>query len=283
MTESAVTFCCHGDELIGILHRGSGTERNVGVLIVVGGPQYRVGSHRQFVLMARSFALSGYPVLRFDYRGMGDSEGEPHTFESVDADIKAAIDVFFEMVPSLSGVILFGLCDAASATLMYAKSDGRVLGLILANPWVRTVVGEARSYVRHYYGARLLQRSFWRKVLTGKYRVFRSVRGFMATIATAQVRAPAGVPPIPGHFIGRMLDGLLTFKGPILFVVSGRDLVAQEFCALCRDSKLWAKGIERPDVQIEKLPAADHTFSSSEALRALERRCILWLSEIRWN
>ncbi|KAB8057318.1 hydrolase 1, exosortase A system-associated, partial [Janthinobacterium violaceinigrum] len=44
-----------------------------GVLIVTGGPQYRVGSHRQFVLLARALAAQGVPVLRFDLRGMGDS------------------------------------------------------------------------------------------------------------------------------------------------------------------------------------------------------------------
>ena len=48
---------------------------------MVGGPQYRVGSHRQFTLMARAFAAAGYPVLRFDYRGIGDSEGESRGFE----------------------------------------------------------------------------------------------------------------------------------------------------------------------------------------------------------
>jgi alpha/beta superfamily hydrolase len=45
------------------------------VLVIVGGPQYRAGSHRQFTLLARSLAEQGFAVLRFDYRGMGDSTG----------------------------------------------------------------------------------------------------------------------------------------------------------------------------------------------------------------
>jgi len=49
---------------------------DTGVLIVVGGPQYRVGSHRQFVMLARFLADHGVPCMRFDYRGMGDVSGE---------------------------------------------------------------------------------------------------------------------------------------------------------------------------------------------------------------
>ena len=71
-SEFPVVFSCGGDQLVGMVHPAAA---RLGVVIVVGGPQYRVGSHRQFVLMARDLAREGYPVLRFDYRGMGDSDG----------------------------------------------------------------------------------------------------------------------------------------------------------------------------------------------------------------
>ena len=61
------------------------------VIVVVGGPQYRVGSHRQFLQLARHLARQGYPVLRFDGRGMGDSSGLLRSFEEIDDDIGAAI------------------------------------------------------------------------------------------------------------------------------------------------------------------------------------------------
>jgi len=65
------------------------------VLIIVGGPQYRVGSHRQFVLLARHLAAQGIPVMRFDVRGMGDSKGKPRNFGQLDDDLRAATDCFF--------------------------------------------------------------------------------------------------------------------------------------------------------------------------------------------
>ena len=65
-------------------------QQNTGVVIVVGGAQYRVGSHRQFVQMARLLAAAGYPVLRFDFPGMGDSPGAPVAFEDSAPHIAAA-------------------------------------------------------------------------------------------------------------------------------------------------------------------------------------------------
>src|SRR5690349_15977659 len=96
--ERTVVFECAGERLVGVVHAGAAS---VGVLVVVGGPQYRAGSHRQFVLMARELARAGYPVLRFDYRGMGDSDGAPCSFEQIDPDIRAAIDAFMKHEPQL--------------------------------------------------------------------------------------------------------------------------------------------------------------------------------------
>ena len=103
--ERALVFDCEGESLVGILS-GAGLPAVRGVLIVVGGPQYRVGSHRQFALLARHLAEHGVPTLRFDYRGMGDSDGEVRTFEGVGADIRCAIDRFFDNVPGLKDVVI---------------------------------------------------------------------------------------------------------------------------------------------------------------------------------
>ena len=73
--EQALTFDCDGERLVGVV---AVPERPVpvGVLIVVGGPQYRAGSHRQFVHLARRLAGAGIAAMRFDYRGMGDASGD---------------------------------------------------------------------------------------------------------------------------------------------------------------------------------------------------------------
>ena len=89
-------------------------------------------------------------MLRFDVRGMGDSSGTPPGFERIEDDIAAAIDALLAAVPETSGVVLWGLCDGASAALLYLDTthDTRVVGLGIANPWVRSEVGLARTRVR---------------------------------------------------------------------------------------------------------------------------------------
>jgi uncharacterized protein len=275
MSETAVVFQCEGESLVGILHVPAGQPASIGVLVVVGGPQYRVGSHRQFVLMARALAQSGYAVLRFDYRGMGDSDGAMRTFESVAADVRAAIDTLMRSVPSLTGVALWGLCDAASASLMYCTQDARVKGVAIANPWVRSQAGQAQSYIKHYYGQRLLQRSFWVKALSGKLNVTASVADFLRKLWTSRSAGASGADG--GSFIERMRHGLQRFSGPTLILMSERDLTAQEFRDLSAASADWQKALRREGVTRIDLPGADHTFSTEGALQLATRHSLDWL------
>jgi exosortase A-associated hydrolase 1 len=272
--EDAVVFQCEGESLVGILHLPAREAARIGVVVIVGGPQYRVGSHRQFVLMARALAQAGYAVLRFDYRGMGDSDGEMRTFESVAADVRAAIDTLMRSVPSLTGVALWGLCDAASASLMYCTQDARVKGVAIANPWVRSQAGQAQSYIKHYYGQRLLQRSFWVKALTGKLNLTASVADFLRKLWTAR---SAGASAQSGSFIDRMRHGLQKFSGPTLILMSERDLTAQEFRDLGSASADWQKALRRTGVTTVDLPGADHTFSTEGSLQLATRHSLDWL------
>jgi uncharacterized protein len=275
--EEAITFACGDDQLLGILHHAIGTPRRLGIVIVVGGPQYRVGSHRQFVLMSRAFAAEGYPVLRFDYRGMGDSGGAVRSFDEVDDDIRAAIDELTARLPQLEGVALFGLCDGASAACIYAGSDHRVKALVLANPWIRTVEGEARVRVRHHYVQRLLQKSFWVKLASGRLQVFHSVADFARNVVRA--RAPGAEPAMKNGFQVRMCRGLETFGEPVLLLLSGRDLTASEFDESWTGSARWAAIAGRTGVRTERLIDADHTFSSSHGLDRATGMCMTWLDQ----
>ncbi|MBK5930570.1 hydrolase 1, exosortase A system-associated [Halochromatium salexigens] len=181
--ERALTFEVDGEQLLGILHPATAVaEPHRGLLLVVGGPQYRVGSHRQFLLLARHLAAAGIPVFRFDYRGMGDSSGPQRDFEQIDEDIRAAIDRFQAESPGLREVVIWGLCDAASAALFYAWQDPRVSGLVLLNPWVRTEEGLAKAYLKGYYLRRLLSRDFWTSLISGRVNPLNSIRSLAAMV-----------------------------------------------------------------------------------------------------
>ncbi len=261
--EVPVVFDCDGQRLVGILHRPASPARR-GLVLVVGGPQYRVGSHRQFLLLARDLAVIGIPVLRFDYRGMGDSEGDEISFEDAQPDLRKAIDLIFEQIEGLSEVVLWGLCDAASISMIYAHSDPRVRGLVLLNPWVRTDAGLAKTYLRHYYASNLLSRDFWRRMFSGRFEWRRAASEFVANVRSAFTggRKSNGASGVP--FTELMKTGLREFDGQTLFILSGDDLTAAEFKDHVDASEEWRRLINGPRVRRIDFPDANHTFSRRE-------------------
>ena len=252
--QRALSFDCAGQRLFGVANLPPGPCKR-GVLIVVGGPQYRAGSHRQFTLLARSLAAQGIAAMRFDYRGMGDSEGEMRDFDSVGDDLAAAIDAFMAAAPGLTEVVLWGLCDAASAAALYAAGDARVAGLVLLNPWVRTDSGAASATLKHYYRARLLDPSLWKKIFKGRFSVGGAVKSFAALLGKARKAPPVDALP------DRMHEGLGKFGGPVLVILSGADLTAQEFSDLAQASPKWRSLMAAPRITRRLLPKADHTCS----------------------
>jgi alpha-beta hydrolase superfamily lysophospholipase len=70
------------------------------VLMVTGGSQTRVGSHRMYERLADALADNGYPCFRFDRRGVGDSSGEDPGFKDSGPDLAAAAAAFRLEVPS---------------------------------------------------------------------------------------------------------------------------------------------------------------------------------------
>lgn len=270
--ETPVVFECQGEKLIGIIHASASVSK-VGVLIVVGGPQYRVGSHRQFLLLARSLAAQGFAVMRFDVRGMGDSGGDQRRFDQLDDDIRAAIDCLILSCPQLNQVILWGLCDAASAAIFYAYQDFRVIGMVLLNPWVFTEQGSAKTYLKYYYLQRLLSQDFWKKVFSFKFGFIQSL-GSLINLLKQAARGCKTEPkcgktdfidenlPLPI----RMRECLRQFSYPVLLILSGRDLTAEEFKGVVKNDVGWQTLLADPKIIRHDFAEADHTFSS-EALR----------------
>jgi exosortase A-associated hydrolase 1 len=285
MREIAFRFNCESASLLGVVHLPP-EPAELGVLMFVGGgPQYRAGGHRQLVLWARALAAQGIPVMRFDYRGVGDSGAAFEGFDAMEADTAAGIREFFERVPGVSKLVLWGECDASSAILMHAHKDPRVVGISLQNPWARTTAGQARAYIKHYYLHRLTERSFWKKVLQVKFNPFsaglsllqNAYRGWRQPVA-ASGSSPAAQ---SGSYIERMKKGCKAYQGKVLLYMSGRDLIAREFDELITADAEWRSLMSRDSVRRIDLPLADHTFSSAAMRNTVLDSASEWLREIR--
>lgn len=136
--EEAIHFGGDG-ALFGILSGAVSSSRvgsRLGLLLVNGGNNHRVGINRNYTEWAREAALSGVTTLRFDIRGLGDSR--PRHPEDLNRlyrdetreDVIAAIDLLADR-DDCDGVVLCGLCAGAYQAFHAARVDPRVVGLVL--------------------------------------------------------------------------------------------------------------------------------------------------------
>ncbi|MEZ5556070.1 hydrolase 1, exosortase A system-associated [Haliea sp.] len=267
--EIAFSFELDESTLIGVIHESS-TPSDLGVLtIVAGGPQYRGGCGRQLVALGRRLSQEGVHVMRFDHRGLGDSEGEFQGFEALHDDIASAIAEFHRRVPGLARIILWGGCDAASAALMSAYRFPEVVSIVAANPWVSSERTAARVQQKHYL-SRLRQCSFWRKLFRMEYDIASYLRGAFAKLHSRLARrdgADAGpsTASMQAHYIERMLRGLQQFDGSVLFLMSGHSLISREFDELVASDREWNGACNGEGRERREVPGADQTFSSAQA------------------
>lgn len=253
MTRRHFTFACAGDTLVGTLDPAPAA---TGLLIVSGGNEQRSGPWDSQAMIAAKLAAAGFPVLRFDRRGVGDSAGENGSFLASAPDIAAAVLAFRAQVPSLQRIVAFGNCDAASA-LMLARGAG-IDAMVLANPWtfepepdpMRAAESSPPpmppSVLRRHYFKRLADpRAVWR-LLTGKVAV--------RTMASSLVEAAKG-DAAPTLLTQQMAAGLEQFGGPATILLAENDRTAQAFLAN------W----DKHDARLRKCPAASHSFVEPQA------------------
>lgn len=282
MIEQAVVFQCQGQRLVGVVTAPEAPP-DTALLIVVGGPQYRAGSHRQFVQLARRAAEHGFAAMRFDTRGMGDSEGAQRSFEEIDEDLAAAIDALQRAVPSVRRVGLWGLCGGASASLLYCRKnrDPRVAGLALINPWVRSETTQALTRVKHYYLQRLLQAQFWKKLFSGRvaFTAIKELSGAVRVAVGAVVTVASG--EVPNSTLERrMAEGLANLSGEVLIILSGNDYTAKEFLEAVSLDNLWQVQLARQRLTRVDIREADHTFSQTEWQQKAEAASVEWLERL---
>lgn len=262
--EDAFTFNCEGDALVGVIHHGD-ANRDLGLLtIVAGGPQYRGGCGRQLTELGRRLAQEGIHVMRFDHRGVGDSEGSFRGFEDMLEDLRAAIATFRQRVPALKRIVLYGGCDAASAALINAYQLDGVVAIIAANPWITTTASQQSARRRHYW-QRLSDVIFWKKLFSGQYGLstlrdlLHSLRPKNAGLGRHQPQSHGR--QAAGNFLDRMLHGLHRFDGQVAFLLSGRSVVSREFEHHISTHVAWAKELAKPSRARNLLPNSDQTFS----------------------
>lgn len=266
-----LTFDCAGATLAAMAHPADGT---TGVLIVTGGVQTRAGSHRGFVDLADRLAAAGHPVLRFDRRGVGDSDGVDPGFRDSAPDLVAAVAAFRASFPRLERIVGWGLCDGASALALHGVALG-LDGLILANPWTRDSDDSTdippRAAVAARYRDRLTRPSEWLRLVRGGLDLRKAARGLL------RLARPERTPQLARA----MADALQRFDRPVLILLAQRDATAQAFAALWKSAP-FRRLRERRDIGLVTVAEATHTFARAPEAHAMAGQCLEWIERAKW-
>ncbi len=277
--EQALAVQAEGCEMLSIVSLPAKDEslRPCAVLIVTGGAQYRTGSHRQFTRMARELATAGYPAMRFDMPGMGDSTGEPIPYEKSAAHIAASVDILVRTT-NVEKICLWGLCDGASASLLYmhATHDKRIAGIVLLNPWIRSETSLAKVHVKYYYPKRILRIDFWRKLLSGNIGRKALQELIMSFYLMAKNTTFA-----QDSAENKMAQGWASLEKPLLLLLSEKDFTAQEFMENMKNNAIWIAAVKKNPATQYIIRGADHTCSSSDSHKEMISKTLEWLNH--WN
>jgi pimeloyl-ACP methyl ester carboxylesterase len=143
------------EQLLGVHHPPRGTSKSHGVVLCPPAPQEFARSHWAFRKLAELLAKQGFDVLRFDYRGTGDSNGElEHTTPAMWVDdIKRAVKELKE----LTGLRKVSAVGFRFGGLLLARAASEGLGLDTLVLWEPVV--SAANWVAQL---RLIERQLYR-------------------------------------------------------------------------------------------------------------------------
>lgn len=131
--EVYTSFASAGETVAAVLHVPESTPAP-GVIMCHGFTGHKAETHRLFVHTARDFAAHGLAVLRFDFRGSGDSAGDfrDMTITREIEDARAALG-FLAFRPEADGDRLgvLGLSLGGCVAACTAGRDERVKALVL--------------------------------------------------------------------------------------------------------------------------------------------------------
>jgi len=304
--ESLVSFKNGQLELRGILHVPNCTQDKVGVILLCPGYKHRVGQRRLYVQIARRLRDAGFYVLRYDFHGLGESDGEIRRCLFGDfwdfvqtggfvSDTRSAVD-FFRDVAKMEKLILMGLCGGAITGIIEAAKDSRVDGLVLLNvpvmaqhatrDWFidRMPPGLADSLFSAYV-KRLLSVQSWLRFLTFKteYRVL--WKSITSKFSRRYVRSSRSGPEneecddaVNPHFV-RSFRSYCSSKRPLLFIFSGNDKQKWAFEAEFQQRYLHPGNPYEDSYSIFVIDRANHSFTLQEWRDALLEKTVTWLQD----
>ncbi len=250
--------------------------RDTAFLMFNAGVIHRIGPHRFNVKLARRLAAIGWPSLRFDLAGQGDSDVAPVSQpfqQQIVADLRAAID-HLQRTTGIERIVIAGICSGAHRGLAVAQEDERVIGL-----WMLDGFSYPTSKSRLQRYLRLLERNpagtlaSW---VTWPWQQLHQRFG-------ARARGADGAEPIeidygsvtpPREQFVRMLETVTRRGGRIFEMHSGNALWRYSYQGQFDDAFGHLEMAQR--VRSDFLPDIDHTLTRVEVQRRVIGAIVEW-------
>jgi len=290
--------------LHGLLHEPEAVQaRGVCVLLLSPGIKGRVGPHRLYLKLSVRLVQLGFHVLRFDYHGLGDSEGElsesmlADMYNSIQAgryvgDTVAAMD-WMQATTGVSRFVGSGLCGGSISALATAEVDPRIeclLGIGLptvleggpAN-WSRVITNHQLAAVSETYFSKITDPTSWLRLISGKssYRViWRVVRNRLLG-NKLPTEAPAASPKAEvdntnPRFASAFMSMLRSGRTLLLFF-SGADRLHAQFAENFESHHAERLEELRHLYDVHVIPNANHVLSDPTWIDELASVAEAWL------
>jgi pimeloyl-ACP methyl ester carboxylesterase len=266
------------NNLGGFLHLPAGGAKSTGVVLVVSGVKDRVGPHRIQVRLARDLADRGYPVLRYDPCGIGESDGvfgnhrTRRHFSWIQMglfgdSIRHAVS-FMQSETGVREVVLAGLCGGATAAVLTEGLSG-VTGYILLAP---SSVFDSDEFetglLKTIRKGRPIDRDSAAHFARHAYHIARKKVRLMS-VKDSETRKVHEA-NVNFYFVERF--GVVARRNkPALCVVIDEDPTCHEF-------ETFAMGKSAPDnVTIHRVGGVGHEFGSVKTVEKLSEKIGSWL------
>jgi hypothetical protein len=254
--------------LVGILSLPDALTNRPAILLPNTGLEHRVGPNRLHVRLCQAFTAQGYPTLRMDLSGLGDSALAPDGVSSdCIHDQQAALDEL-QRLQIADRFIGIGLCSGGHDVHQLAKVDRRVV---------------AAAFMDHYAWptpryrlARLTQRLSARRL--GNY-----VRRKVQALRQGEEERPRAEEiiyfeqPSRGQF-GADVQEFMQRRMPLFFLFTGEIQSMYNYREQLLDACPRLRGY--PQLQLHYMPEADHAFTLQRMRMALIGTLRGWLRSL---
>jgi hypothetical protein len=264
MKETVLGFGTRG-ELVGILTMPDRPRPGaMPVLLPNTGLEHRVGPNRLHVLICRALADAGFPALRFDMSGMGDSGAAPGTVVDPAGDFAAAIAAL-QARGAGNRFLAVGLCSGAHDAHLALRADPRIVG----GAFIDGYVYPTTRYRLTYVAQRVLDPA----------RIVR--RLFMAARPVEDPEQPDGAKDDLDYFgqptlleMRRDLAGFMSRGLCLRYIYTGQIQNRYNYAGQLADALPGLREYARAEVNY--LVMADHTFSQTAMRSELVNAVLEW-------